>query len=226
MDQKEAYPTYRRLEASYHLEWLCENSTADNYRLNLFYLDMLDRAFSAADLRLPSSLQALDIGVSDWFYLHGLHAFLTWWHCSSPRYVQLTGYEADPFRVYGNLFSRFDYAQAYMKGLENVVYIPKRFVPEKEQFDLVTLFFPFIFIKDHLIWGLPRNRFAPVQLLNDALISLKKNGVIFIVNQGQGEHEQQRKMLAEKGILPLVAGMHPSLLYHYEIDRYVLLAIK
>jgi hypothetical protein len=224
--KKEALAVEKGLREKYHLQTLQTHSTANNYRVNLFYLEMMDKAFSHASPSLPESLHAADVGASDWFYLRGLHACLQWWDTSKPRAIQLIGYEADAYRIYGNLHSRFDCACAHMQGLENVSYVPKGFSPRPGHFHVLTLFFPFVFLKDHLIWGLPRRKFSPDKLLENVLMSLKKNGTLFIVNQGQAEHETQKNMLSKHGITPLSAFEHASLMYHYNIPRYVLLALK
>jgi hypothetical protein len=222
----EAENIEKGLRKRYHLETLRVHSTADHYRVNLFYLDMLDKAFSQDSLLLPETLHAADVGASDWFYLPGFHGFLRWWNTSTPRNIQLTGYEADAYRVYGNLFSRFDCAHAHMQGLENVHYVPKGFASQPARFHCITLFFPFVFLKDHLIWGLPRGKFKPAELLDRVLESLVSKGVLLIVNQGEKEHDAQKDLLAKRGIIPKAAFRHTSPLYHYDIPRYVLLASK
>ncbi|MBU4012405.1 MAG: hypothetical protein KJ550_02955, partial [Proteobacteria bacterium] len=158
-ERKQADVTARQLFSDFHLNDLYENSSADNFRQNLFYLEMLERAFSEADVKIPQNIVAADIGPSDWFYVKALYAALKWWSNPDGREVQLTGYEADAFRVYPNGFSRYDFAQSYIQGLEKVQYIPEKFTRQPEKYDLITMLFPFVFIKDHLKWGLPFRRF-------------------------------------------------------------------
>ena len=224
-EQKQANITAKRLHSDFHLQHLRENSSADNYRLNLFYLEMLERALSEAGPKIPQAIHAADIGPSDWFYVQALYAALKWWNSPTGRIVQLTGYEADAYRVYANLFSRYDLAHSYMTGLEEVRYIPRKFTRQPAKFDLITMFFPFVFLKDHLTWGLPLRRFNPVELLRDTIASLKPGGVLVIVNQGEAEHLAQRDMLLAENIQPAAAFQHPSQLYQYDLIRYVLVAI-
>jgi SAM-dependent methyltransferase len=225
-ERKQADATAGKLFSDFHLNELYENSSADNYRQNLFYLEMLERAFSEADIKIPHSINAADIGPSDWFYVKALYAALKWWNNSEGREVQLTGYEADAFRVYPNGFSRYDFAQSYIQGLEEVRYIPEKFTQQAEKYDLITMLFPFVFIKDHLKWGLPSRRFNPIKLLKDILHSLKPGGVLIIVNQGEPEHHAQKDMLLSENISPSVAFQHPSQLYHYKLIRYALVAVR
>jgi hypothetical protein len=224
-EQKQANDTAERLHSDFHLQHLCENSSADNYRLNLFYLEMLERALSEASPEIPQTIQAADIGPADWFYAHALYSVLKWWRNPTGRTVRLTGYEADAYRVYSNLFSRYDCAHGYMNGLEDVQYLPRKFTRQPGKFQLVAMLFPFVFLKDHLTWGLPVRRFNPVQLLRDAWASLKPGGVLVVVNQGEAEHVAQRDMLLAEDIRPAAAFQHPSQLHQYDLIRYVLVAI-
>jgi hypothetical protein len=187
---------------------------------------MLERAFSDASVNLTSSIETADIGPSDWFYVQGLHACLTWWATSSPRDLQLTGYETDAFRIYGDFFSRCDHAYAHMDGLVKVTYVPEPFSTQPNHFDAIFLFFPFVFLKDHIIWGLPKGSFDPEELLKSVLVSLKNSGILFIVNQGEAEHEAQKALLLKHGITPIISFKHGSLIHQYKIPRYVLLALK
>jgi SAM-dependent methyltransferase len=225
-ERKQADATAGQLFSDFHLSDLYENSSADNYRQNLFYLEMLERAFSEADVQITQDIVAADIGPSDWFYVKVLHAAHKWWNSLSGRAVWLTGYEADAFRVYPNGFSRYDFAQSYIQGLEKVQYIPNKFSRQAEKYDLITMLFPFVFIKDHLKWGLPLRRFNPIKLLRDVLDSLKPGGVLIIVNQGEAEHLVQQDMLLSENIRPAAAFQHTSQLYRYKLIRYVLVAIK
>jgi len=225
-EKNRAEATTQRLCTQYRLERLWENSSRETCRLNLFYLEMLERVLSEAAPTLPQFIHVADIGPSDWFYVQGLYAGMSFWDAPSGRHVQLTGYEADPFRVYQSRFSGFDFAQAYMRGLTGVEYLARPFETQPDRFDVITMFFPFVFLRDHLVWGLPLRRFDPAALLSQAWISLKAGGVLLVVNQGEAEHLTQKDMFIEQGIEPQAALRHDSLMYHYHIPRYVLLAVR
>ena len=145
-EQEEADRAAEHLYRDFHLQHLHENSSAKNYRINLFYLEMLSRALSEAGAELPESVSAADIGPSDWFYVHALHALLKWWDDSHGRDVRLTAYEADAYRICSDLFSRYDLAHGHMSGLEGVQYIPEKFSRQPGRFDVVAMLFPFVFV--------------------------------------------------------------------------------
>jgi SAM-dependent methyltransferase len=212
------------LEKTYHLAGLRENSTADNYLENLYYLDMLEKALDASDRELPTEVSAADIGCSSWFYVQALDALLRRWGCPLGRNVSLEGYEADPYRVYADFHSRMDHAAAHTKGLEGVVYHSGPFTRQPERYDLVTMLFPFVFIADALRWGLPAGLFHPEDLLADAAASLNPGGLLVVVNQGEKEYARHRQMLEEVGLTLRAAYRHDPLFFSYEIDRYVLVS--
>ncbi len=212
----------QRLLQSFDLAHFSRHSRARNYRENLYYLALIERAL--ATVPGGSWERVADIGASDWFYVHALYAFLRRRH-PAPT---LVGYEADAYRVYNDLHSRQDYAQAHIRGLptDRVVYEPRAFVAQPAALNLVTLFFPFVFERDHMAWGLPRGLFRPQSLLSAAWSSLQPGGALVIVNQGTDEHEQQRAMCAEIGIDVIDGARFESPLFHYPIPRFFLCAQK
>lgn len=223
-DRAAAQTTASRLLNDYHLQPFHQNSRAENCRENLYYLEMLERALNSATVQLPSHVVAADIGPSHWFYAQALYSLCKWWGCSEGRQVALAGYEADAYRVYTDFYSRYDHALAHMRGLPGTRYLPQRFETQPATFDLITMLFPFIFARDHLAWGLPHDLFSPTRLLADAWHSLKPSGLLVIVNQGQNEHETQRRIMLESGIQPSAAFRFESLLFQYDLPRFVLTA--
>ena len=146
-----------RLRQEYHLQAFYTDSTCENYRENLFYLEMLERALGTAAPQFTSTISACDIGPSSWFYVQALAALLQWWGDSEiGREAALYGYEVDAYRVYADFRSRCDHALAHMRDLSDVHYIPASFRRQDGKFDVITHLFPFILLPDHLIWGLPR----------------------------------------------------------------------
>ncbi len=220
-----ALPLAERLLHDYHLQSFMASAPAGVYRENLYYLDLLETALERSDASLPDPLTAADIGPSHWFYVQALVSLLRWWRCPKGRDLSLTGYEADAFRVYTDLHSRYDHALAHMGDLSGVRYLPQAFSPQPASLDLALMLFPFVFEADHLNWGLPAGFFRPQRLLADAWRSLKPGGALIIVNQGLEEHQAQQALLASLEIVPRVAYRHDPLLFSYAIDRYVLAAI-
>lgn len=217
----EACQMEQKYRAFYHLESFFNTSTVDNYCENLFYLEMLEKGMATAKVNLPDSIQVADIGSSSWFYVQALASFLKWWNTEREREYFLEGYEIDAFRVYQDLYSRYDHAIANIRQLKKVVYYPQGFKTRNNYYDLALMFFPFIFPTDHLEWGLPGGCFDPMGLLNQAWASLKTGGVLLVVNQGQMEFEAERNMIRQLGVEPATVYQHNSLFYSYEIPRFV-----
>ena len=175
---------------------------------------------------MPDPLEVIDIGPSHWFYIHALWSFCTSYQATSSRKVHIRGYEVDPYRVYADFHSRYDHAQAHMAGLDGVEFIPRAFSSGQPPADLITMFFPFVFDRDHLEWGLPLSIFKPIDLLQHARNNLKPGGVLLVVNQGEAEHDRQAAMFTELNI-PVLASFHMDpLLFHYDYDRFILVGGK
>ncbi len=220
-----AQQSAQALLETYHLESFYHNSRARIYQENLYYLDLLQEALRKAELNLGEVITCADVGPSDWFYVQALYALLRWYDAPQGRKVNLIGYERDAYRVYADFHSRYDHALAYLKGLEGVVYLPHAFEAQAEHFDLIFLLFPFVFLEDHLRWGLPKSTFDPKSLLRAVWQSLRPGGGLVIANQGRDEHEQQQKLMQSVGIPIAAAFRFDSPLFRYSIDRYVLVAI-
>ncbi len=214
------------LRAQYRLEALYQHSSRDNYRENLYYLQLLQHAFERSQAALPDPLQAVDIGPSSWFYVRALERFLRLWQAPGERTLELAGYEADPYRVYQDLYARRDHALAYCAGLQGVSYIPTAFTPLAQGWDLALMFFPFVFLKDHLEWGLPQELHRPGELLAQAWESLRPGGVLLVVNQGEPENQAQQALLAAAGITPRAQFRFESPLYRYSLARCVHVAVR
>jgi len=206
----------RRLLEAYDLSYFAQHSRARNYRENLYYLALLESALLAP---AEGWRKAVDIGPSDWFYVHAYYAFLK----RHQPAAELIGFEADAYRIYNDLHSRQDYARAYLRGLpiERVRYEPRAFAAQPAAYDLVTLFFPFVFERDHLAWGLPRGLFRPQGLLAAAWASLRPGGTLLVVNQGEDEHMAQKAMLTASGMPIAYATRFESPLFHYRLSRYI-----
>jgi hypothetical protein len=225
-EKRKAEDLAHRLLTEYHLEPLFARSTRRKYRENLYYLELLETALNPLELTLPQEICAADIGVSDWFYVRAYQAALRWWRFPGGRRVFLEGYETDPYRMYADFHTRYDYAMAFIQELKGTSYHPGAFETHAGQYHLVSLLFPFIFIHDHLNWGLPGSSFQPMDLLEKAWNSLREGGIFLIVNQGKDEHERQKEMLANLQIKWQGAFRFDSVLFKYEIPRYGITALK
>ncbi len=213
-----------RISVSYHINDYQNETKTGNYQENLFYLHMLESAFQQANATLPDPANIIDIGSSHWFYAHALWSFCSWYKVLSPRSVQITAFEGDPYRVYADFHSRYDHAIRNIAVLPGMQYTPEPFRAIPGSCDLVTMFFPFVFKNDHLRWGLPLNQFHPQGLLRDAWISLKSGGRLLVVNQGKEEHKQQLDYFKQAGIQVAVNFHMDKILFEYELDRYIIMS--
>jgi SAM-dependent methyltransferase len=215
-----------RLVNDYQLHDFADSSRRETYTINLFYLAMLERAFQQASVQLPRHLRAADIGTGSWPYAPALHAFLSHWQSDTPRDLRVQGFEIDPYRVHIDLRSRMDHAEANLQNLSGMTLSPEPFAPCPGIFDLVTNFYPFVLLEDHLEWGLPRALFQPEKLLRDAWTSLQPGGVLFVTNQGKKEFETQKEIFADLSIPPGPSFHFASTLHDYEIPRFAHLRVK
>ena len=140
--------------------------------------------------------------------------------------MHLTGHEIDAFRIYQDLYSRYDHALAHMRGLHGLEYLSDGFEKQPGCFDMITMFFPFVFPGDHLEWGLPDPLFCPLELLHNAWDSLKPGGLLLVVNQGEAEHEAEGEMFNQLDIHPRAGYRQDPLLFSYDLDRYVWTAVR
>ena len=215
-----------RLRADYHFDNVETGFSERDLHENYFYLAMLDEAFRQSKMTLPAEVTAADIGPSSWFYVKALYASLSRFGTAEPRAIRLTGYEVDAYRLYADLHTRRDHALANTRGLSGVEYIDHGFEPRQNTYDVLTVFFPFVFLKDHLEWGLPRHLFNPQSLLKSTLESLKPGGLLVIVNQGLKEHEEELRFMREAGVSPTSAFKMDPLLFSYPLDRYIITVKK
>jgi len=227
-EKNQANDIAKELKRKYRLDNFWDSTSKDNLRVCLFYLEIFDRALTLSGPSLPSEIKAADIGSGDWFYVKVLKALLEWWNhpSGSGRKVLLSGYEADPYNIYPDLYSRMDIALGHIEGLNDVKYVPDEFIPSLDTFHVITLLLPFVFVQDHLNSGLPVKKFKPMVLVEDAWTSLKKGGVLIIINRDRAEHLFQQEILASLNIEPIVKFVHSSFLCQYDQERHVLVAIK
>lgn len=217
----EAESLERRLRADYHLTTYYHSSRAAHYQEAVYYLHMLETALNASRAELPGSIHAVDIGVSHWFYVQTLYSLLLWWHSKQPRTIMIDGYEMDAYRLYADLYSRFDHAAAHIDTLPNVNYFPLEFTPGQDHCHLVLSLFPFVTRKEHLRWGLPARFFQPEAICQAAYESLAHGGLMIIANQGSGERDIQLNILRSIGVEPFDSYRFDSPLFEYKQARFI-----
>jgi hypothetical protein len=202
--EKQNQTLVRSLWQTYHLNEIELPFSYEQMQVNMYYLALFIRSFSALDMEWADQIRVADVGPSDWFYLPALVNFLRYDHSPAGRTVSLEGYEVDPLRVYADYHTRQDHALQRCAAFNGVHFVPHAFTNQPEQFDILVQCFPFLFLKDHLKWGLPVSLFDPQGLFQKLESSLKPGGLLLIVNQGSEEKALQKKILAT-GKLTLVA---------------------
>ena len=192
----------------------------------MYYLDLFQSAFDKINALLPQKINAVDVGPSDWFYLAALVNFLRYYQVSEGRELIIHGFEIDPYRVYDNFHARHNIACQRISAFDCVQYHKEPFSASTENYDLVLQCFPFLFLKDHLSWGLPKGLFNPGKLLADVAFSLKKDGLLLIINQGEAENRMQKEMLDEAQLSLLTEFEFTSMFKKYDHEHYVMVAKK
>ena len=202
------------LHKKYGFEYFKE-MTEQNYRENLYMLDVLDKYFK---INPKEKIEALDIGCKNWNYVKGQYTFFKK-YCEN---LSLKGIEIDAYRLYWNFYSRYEVAKFYKRGLKNTRYIPKDFMNYDEKFDYLTWFLPFVREYPHMRWGLPLEYFNPKKMLWHAYFSLKTGGKLFIVNQSEIEYNIQKNLLKECAIQFKEIGEVKSDFLHHKYKRFAL----
>ena len=204
----------------YNLKKIKNNSTKRNYLETLYTIEILEKAFN-----LNSHLEKakiLDIGSKNWFYAQGEYSYFSKWHKS----LELTGVELDGYRVYSDFYSRKDYAEYYIKNLQNTKYIIDNLLNIDGEYDYITWFLPFVAEAPLINWGLPLREFQPELLLKKAYSLLKQNGKMLIVNQGINEFEIQKDLLNRLSIPYDEIGKIESAFLEYQHDRFAVIVKK
>ena len=141
-----------------------------------------------------SRMSVLDIGSKNWAYVKGEYNFFKK-YCNS---LKLDGVEIDAYRLYSNLYSRYEAAQFYIKGLEGVSYYPDNLLNIKREYDYIVWLLPFVTKYPLQKWGLPERFFMPERLLEHAYQILGRE--MLIVNQGEEEAQIQEELLIKLNI--------------------------
>ena len=144
-DQSQAMQFEQRYLKEYHFDPVKNSLMGGNYYENIFYLHMLDETFTKLNATLPSKIHSADIGTSHWFYVKALWSFYSWFRTDVQRKVELEGYEIDAYRIYADLHSRYDHAISQINDLPAVQFIPEMFFVKPSGYDVITMFFPFVF---------------------------------------------------------------------------------
>ena len=138
----------------------------------------------------------------------------------------LDGVEIDAFRLYSNLYSRYESAKFYTKNLKNTNYIAGDLLSISDTYDYIIWFLPFVTIEPLKYWGLPEKYFMPEKLLYHAFSLLKNGGQMLIVNQGEKEAAVQKQLFEKLNIKYTEKGIVKSRFLEYKNDRYAFVINK
>lgn len=186
---------------------------------NLYVYEILNNYFEKYN---QEKIQILDIGSKNWSYVKGMHNFFSGF-CDE---FFMDGVEVDAYRLYPNLYSRYEASKFYTKDFSNVNYFCANLLDIKKKYNYITWFLPFLTKYPLKKWGLPKRFFCPEKLLVHAYSLLKKNGQMFIVNQGKYEADIQKKLLDNLEIKYNFLGEIQNEYYPYSQKRYGFLIKK
>ena len=212
----------------YNLDHLFDGSTAVVYKINLYFLTLLecflsDRMTGFAD----KSMRVLDAGSDDWHYVSSLWAFLDYWSQRNGCSFHLKGVELDPYRMCDNLHTRLDYAEAYIRGLGNTAYEQGNVLDIAEKFELIFSFLPFVTKKEAAGWKLPLRFYDPARYFVHLYDCLQQDGLLLIVNVNQYESCIIEDILRKTQIEPVIPPQRfTSPFFSYRTARYATLIKK
>lgn len=177
----------------------------------LWLLDVLDRHVLAAAPHGPG----LDIGSKNWSYLPALVA-------ATPG--NWLGVELAAHRRYWNLVTRRAVAERRARLFPSAEFRVGSLLEVTGPFGMVTWLLPFVFPGPHRKWGLPRDAFDPDGLLEHAWKCVDQGGILFVVNQGAQEAEEQERLFRAQGIAARPLGRIESVFPLYRKARFGWLA--
>ena len=180
---------------------------------NDYVYEILDKFFIKNKFNY---VKILDIGSKNWSYARGQHSFFS----SFCHNFLLDGVEVDAYRLYPNLYSRFEAAKFYTRGLDNTNYICANLLDINQKYDYITWFLPFVSDYPLKKWGLPKRLFCPEKLLAYAYNLLEDDGQMLIINQGEKEYKIQKILLEELHIAYIDLAEIKSKNYPYSQKRY------
>lgn len=196
-----------------------EEKLLHNYLENLYTFDILEQCLKSSN---AENAFILDIGSKNWYYAKGEYYFFK----SFIKKPHMDGVELDAYRLYSNLYSRYETAKFYIKDLKNTNYIAGDFLAISKNYDYIVWFLPFVTKKPLRHWGLPDRYFMPKKLLAHAYDLLNPNGQMLIVNQGINEAIIQKQLLEELNIKYTEKGIVKSRFLEYKNDRYAFIVRK
>jgi hypothetical protein len=183
----------KKIEACYPkaLDWPTQMA-ASRVQENWHRLAILEQLASLAPFE-TAPVEILEVGVKNWQTLPALDAFCA--RNAGENYT-LRGVELDPWRVYQDGYSRWDYAQAFSQGISHAHYKVGTILDENTTAEWILHCLPFVVPEPHQAWGLPKRLFQPEAVLHHLTHRLlKPGGSLWILNQGKAEAAVQDQLL-------------------------------
>ena len=174
----EQQQSIQRLQLKYDVKFedqFASSTALENYE----YLDLFDQAQDQLNWQLAYGQELVDVGSLNFYYAPALHAYF------HPR--RLSGIELEGYRVYTNLYNRFEYAQCYIRPYPNTSYTVMDFCDYSGTVDGITCFYPFVIPEPLIAWRLPLKVFRPQRLFEQIFRSLKTKGFLLMMNHGEEE---------------------------------------
>lgn len=176
---------YSLLKEKYDLSLLYKYNDI-NFLTNLYFLDIFDKYISSEKIYIS----VLDIGSKNWNYAGSEYIFFK----KNTDELCLNGIELDAYRLYTNLYNRYEISKFYTKDFKNTNYIAGDFMNHNKQYDYIIWILPFITEYPHMRWGLPLKYFKPEKMLEHAFELLNNSGKLLIMNQGENEYNIQKEL--------------------------------
>ncbi len=177
---------YIELSKKYNLG-LFENSSKNNFLLNLYFLSVFDKYLIKKDCK---NISILDIGSKNWEYVKSEYLFFK----SFCKNITLNGIELDSNRLNSKLYNRYEVSKFHTKNLENTNYISGDLLEHEVKYDYIIWILPFMSEYPLIKWGLPLKYFKPEKMLLHAYNLLKDGGQLLVINQGENEYNIQKAL--------------------------------
>jgi hypothetical protein len=196
-------------------ETLNAASSLNNYE----YLDILDRAWSAAAREpsrsaspagVPTGGLVSDVGCASFYYAAALSAFF--------RPHRLIGVEVEGHRLFKNGHSRADHARGYVDRVPNAEFVIADYAVHACRADVITAWYPFLTPHAILAWRLPLSLLRPAALFERIRANLNAGGRLFMVNHGTRESETAHRLCDAVGLALLWQGAATSVLGSHRLE--------
>lgn len=176
-----------QLQQNYVIEDWPRLCNAIEYRENLYMLDLLTQ-----HLAVQAHVgKGLDIGCRNFSHLPALSAL---------RPSAWDGVELDAHARYWSGHTRRACGEWMARQRPQCRYIVGSLLDLETHYDVIVWVLPFVLPEPLRRWGLPERYFQPAALLRHALTLLEPEGTMFIVNQGESEADEQRRLLTGAGV--------------------------